>query len=296
MTIQPANNTVRPRTFVEPQAASTTSPRTSLTPSPVRDDLVTGNTQRRPSNSKDPAMPGGDASLDRMAESNAALYREDDPVPAVTREQFLQQNGDRTVPTEALRKLGFDARTADADGDGAISGREWEGVWRAIDAADRDGNGQTVDANNEQTFPAVKQRLDAVAQAADGKAPYDKDSREQVNMLLELYPDNQGKVERLDDKLADAKGLPRGTAKIEMRDGGNRNVASVAVYLTPDGKWFKELKDPTDKKDTPVVPLTPAEKAKLDENPFLSDAIHTDAADSRDARYQLAREFGGAGH
>jgi hypothetical protein len=195
--------------------------------------------------------------------------------PTLKEADFLAKNGARSVTTEALRARGLDVRGADLDGNGAISGTEWKGVWKAIDRADKNGDARSVDTRNA----AVKRGLDAVDGAANGKAPYGANEKKQIDFMLQ-----NGPVEAFRELTAaecQQKGLPRGTMMAKFNDGfgsgaGGGGRQDVHVYATPNGALFKEYINAEDGKNTPVVKLTDREHRLIYSRGDLSVEANTD--------------------
>jgi hypothetical protein len=218
------------------------------------------------------------------------------PVVAQTQEkltdaQFIEKYGKRTMTTEDLRKSGFDARSADVNGDGAISGSEWNNTFKLVDKVDSNKDGKSVNPADAK----VKAKLDALDATKDGVAPYSKEELQTVKEFLGDYSVISGPTALSDAECA-KKGLPKGSAKMSVRDGGNSDQRSVEVYYdAKNDRFYKELSDPTDGKNTPMVRMTEAERQAFEGNTFLQNKEFNVENDSAKADYQMLRALGLAG-
>lgn len=199
--------------------------------------------------------------------------------PKMSEADFLARYGQRTVTTEELRKNGIDARLMDTNGDGAISGNEWKGMFRLVDRADSNKDAKSINPDDAK----VKEKLSALDNSKDGVAPYGRKERDSVEQTLQAG--NVMSFRELSAEECRQKGLSPGTMVAYLdhpmfEKGGG--LVGVAVYYDPKQKaLFKEYMNNRDGKDTPVVRLTRAEHEMLlnrtDVN--LADEPKTPSAD-----------------
>jgi hypothetical protein len=209
----------------------------------------------------------------------------------LTDAQFTEKYGKRTMTTEDLRKNGFDARSADVNGDGAISGNEWSSTFKLVDKEDANKDAKSVNPADAK----VKAKLDALDATKDGVAPYSKEDLKTVKEFLGDYSVISGPVALSDSECA-KKGLPKGSAKMSVRDGGNSDQREVEVYYdAKNDRFYKELSDPTDGKNTPMVRMTDEERKAFEGNDFLQSKEFSVENDPARADYQMLRALGLAG-
>jgi hypothetical protein len=209
----------------------------------------------------------------------------------LTDAQFTEKYGKRTMTTEDLRKNGFDARSADVNGDGAISGNEWSNTFKLVDKVDANKDAKSVNPADAK----VKAKLDALDATKDGVAPYSKEDLKTVKEFLGDYSVISGPVALSDSECA-KKGLPKGSAKMSVRDGGNSDQREVEVYYdAKNDRFYKELSDPTDGRNTPMVRMTDEERKAFEGNDFLQNKEFSVENDPARADYQMLRALGLAG-
>jgi hypothetical protein len=173
--------------------------------------------------------------------------------------EFLAANKDQKLSVDSLRGKGVKAASSDLNGDGVIAGKnELTSLFTSAGAKNKTVADLTKGAvaKNFEGIGAA-QRLDV--------APYSSVDLARVKATLQ-----KGTAERMmtvNPENARALGLSPGSTQFtvstpvdETRGMGNR-INSVAIYRDArSGQYFKEYNNDADGKNTPMVPLTSAEK------------------------------------
>ncbi|MFT3712233.1 MAG: hypothetical protein QM817_31700 [Archangium sp.] len=179
--------------------------------------------------------------------------------------EFLAANKDQKLSVDSLRRKGVNAASSDLNGDGVIAGaNEQTSLFRSAEKADKQ-----KDDSADLTNTTVAKNFDRIGSAQRLKvAPYTSLDLSRVKETL-----TKGTAERLmtvNPDTAKYLGLSPGSTEFtvstpidETRDMGNRNN-NVTIYRdAKTGQYFKEYNNDADKKNTPMVPLTAAEKKLL---------------------------------
>ncbi|MGV3620744.1 MAG: hypothetical protein ACO1OB_08000 [Archangium sp.] len=177
--------------------------------------------------------------------------------------EFLAANKDSKLSVDSLRKNGVNAAKSDLNGDGVVSGKnELSSLFATAEKADSNKDKTVADLTNT----TVAKNFEGIGAAERMKAaPYSSLDLQRVQTTLK-----EGTADRLgtvNPENAKKLGLSPGSTEFmvstpvdETRGLGNRNNYVTIYRDAASGQYFKEYSNDADNKNTPMVPLTDAER------------------------------------
>lgn len=185
------------------------------------------------------------------------------PKTTLSLSEFIAANKDQKLSVDSLREKGVNAASSDLNGDGVVSGqKELTSLFATAEKADSNKDKTVADLTNA----TVAKNFETIGTAERmTTARYSAVDLERVSDTLQ-----EGSADRLgtvNPETAEQLGLSPGTTEFtvatsvdETRGMGNR-TNSVTIYRdAKSGQYFKEYNNDADGKNTPMVPLSAAER------------------------------------